>query len=257
MKILIVEDEPLAADRLEALLRTKLPEMQLLDVIDTVEDTVEFLQQGALPDLAFFDIQLADGLSFSVFDQVPADFPVVFTTAFDQYALRAFEVNSIDYLLKPIKADHLDRALNKFQQRHSTGQEQPLLTPGVLQSALSMLRGPSYKERFVVKSGANLLTVSVEDILYFWSQDKMTWIRLGDGRKHVVDYTLEQLDSMIDPQHYFRVNRKYCVRLDAIQKATVYSNSRLKLHLPHLEKGEEVVVSREKVQPFKTWLSGD
>ena len=257
MRVLIVEDEPLAADRLESLLRDKLPDMELLEIIDTVEDTVEFLRKGILPDLAFFDIQLADGLSFSVFDQVPADFPVVFTTAFDQYALRAFEVNSIDYLLKPIKSDHLDRALNKFQQRNSTGQKQPLLTPDVLQSALSMLRGPSYKERFVVKSGANLMTVTTEDISYFWSQDKMTWIRLRDGRKHVIEYTLEQLDSLIDPKLYFRVNRKYCVRLDAIQKATVYSNSRLKLHLPHLEQGEEVVVSREKVQIFKSWLSGE
>ena len=256
MRVLIVEDEPLAADRLETLLRRKLPDMELLDILDTVEDTVAFLQNGQLPDLAFFDIQLADGLSFSVFDQVPADFPVVFTTAFDQYALRAFEVNSIDYLLKPVTDDHLDRALNKFRQRHSTGESQPLLTPAVLQSALAMLQGPSYKERFVVKSGANLLTVAVEDILYFWSQDKMTWIRIKDGRKHVVEYTLEQLDSMLDPKKYFRVNRKYCVRLDAIHKATVYSNSRLKLHLPHLDKAEEVVVSREKVQAFKSWLAG-
>lgn len=257
MRILIVEDEPLAADRLETMLRQRIPDMELLSILDTVEDSVEFLQNNSSPDLAFFDIQLADGLSFSVFDQVPADFPVVFTTAFDQYALRAFEVNSIDYLLKPVVGDKLDRALNKFQQRNNKEEAQPMLNAAVLQNALAMLRGPKYKERFVIKSGANLITVTTSAIQCFWSQDKMTWIRLPDGRKHVVDFTLEQLEGILDPKSYFRVNRKYMVRLEAIQKATVYSNSRLKLHLPHLDKGDEVIVSREKVQDFKRWLQGD
>ncbi len=256
MRVLIVEDEPLAADRLETMLRQRIDNLELMAVLDTIEDTVELLKKGALPDLAFLDIQLADGLSFSVFDQVPVDFPVVFTTAFDQYALRAFEVNSIDYLLKPVAGDKLDRALSKFQQRDAGEQKELALNANVLQQALAMLQGPKYKERFVVKSGANLLTVPVSDIQYFWSQDKMTWIRLADGRKHVVDFTLEQLDDLVNPAAYFRVNRKYMVRLDAIQKATVYSNSRLKVHLPDLDKGEEVVVSREKVQAFRKWLAG-
>ena len=257
MRILIVEDEPLAADRLENMLRKRITNMDLIAVLDTVEEATALLQRDEQPDLAFFDIQLADGLSFSIFEQVAADFPVIFTTAFDQYALRAFEVNSIDYLLKPISADKLDRALRKFRQRETAGEAQPVLTADVLQSALAMLKGPKYKERFVVKSGANLLTIPTAEILYFWSQDKLTWIKLSDGRRHVVDYTLEQLEDMLDPSVYFRVNRKYKVRLDAVQKATVYSNSRLKLHLPHLEKGDEVVVSREKVGAFKDWLQGD
>lgn len=256
MKVLIVEDEPLAADRLETMLRQRISDLEVMATLDTVEDTVALLQKGVLPELAFLDIQLADGLSFSIFDQVPADFPVVFTTAFDQYALRAFEVNSIDYLLKPVAGDKLDRALAKYRQRDDQGGQEANLNANILQKALAMLQGPKYKERFVVKSGANLLTVPIQDVLYFWSQDKMTWIRLADGRKHVVDYTLEQLDELVDPAAYFRVNRKYLVRLDSIQKATVYSNSRLKVHLPHLDKGEEVVVSREKVQTFKQWLAG-
>lgn len=256
MRVLIVEDEPLAADRLENMLRQRIDKFELMATLDTVEDTVALLQKGELPDLAFLDIQLADGLSFSIFDQVPADFPVVFTTAFDQYALRAFEVNSIDYLLKPVAADKLERALSKFQQRDSAEPQVQPLDAAVLQKALAMLQAPQFKERFVVKSGANLLTVPTSDISYFWSQDKMTWIRLKDGRKHVVDYTLEQLDDLISPTDYFRVNRKYVVRLDSILKATVYSNSRLKVHLPNLDKGEEVVVSREKVQAFKQWLAG-
>lgn len=256
MRVLIVEDEPLAADRLESMLRERLPDFKLVGMFDSVEETVEELQKGLAPDLAFFDIQLADGLSFSIFEQAQLSCPVIFTTAFDQYALQAFEVNSIDYLLKPITGEKLDRALQKFQQRlpeKTTGP--PSLA--ILQQALAMIQGKQYKERFVIKSGATLQAIPVEEIAYFWSENKLTWIRLKDGRKHTVEYTLEQLEAVLNPEDYFRVNRKYYVGLPAINKATVYSNSRLKLHLPHLEAGEEVVVSREKVQLFKAWLRGD
>jgi DNA-binding LytR/AlgR family response regulator len=256
MRILIVEDEPLAADRLATMLRQRLPDFDLVGTFDSIEETVEELSKGLMPDLAFFDIQLADGLSFSIFEQAKLPCPVIFTTAFDQYALQAFEVNSIDYLLKPIAGEKLDRALGKFQERLP---EKPTGPPSldILQQALAMIQGKQYKERFVIKSGATIQAIPIEEIHYFWSENKMTWIRLRDGRKHVVEYNLEQLESLLDPKAYFRVNRKYYVGLPAINKATVYSNSRLKLHLPHLETGEEVVVSREKVQAFKAWLRGD
>lgn len=256
MRVLIVEDEPLAADRLESMLRQRLPDFTMVGLFDSVEETVEALQKGLVPDLAFFDIQLADGLSFSIFEQAQLPCPVIFTTAFDQYALQAFEVNSIDYLLKPIAGEKLDRALQKFRQRLP---EKNTAAPSlaILQQAMAMIQGKQYKDRFVIKSGATLHAIPVTEITYFWSENKLTWIRLKDGRKHTVDYNLEQLESLLNPQDYFRVNRKYYVGLPAINKATVYSNSRLKLHLSHLEAGEEVVVSREKVQLFKAWMAGD
>lgn len=256
MRVLIVEDEPLAADRLESMLRQQLPDFTLVGMFDSIEETVEALQKGLMPDLAFFDIQLADGLSFSIFEQAQLPCPVIFTTAFDQYALQAFEVNSIDYLLKPIAGEKLNRALQKFHQRQP---EKHTSAPSlaILQQAMAMIQEKQYKERFIIKSGATLQTIPVTEIVYFWSENKLTWIRLKDGRKHTVDYNLEQLESLLNPQNYFRVNRKYYVALPAINKATVYSNSRLKLHLPHLEEGEEVVVSREKVQLFKAWMAGD
>jgi DNA-binding LytR/AlgR family response regulator len=256
MRVLIVEDEPLAADRLESMLRQRLPDFTLVGLFDSVEETVEALQIGLVPDLAFFDIQLADGLSFSIFEQAQLPCPVIFTTAFDQYALQAFEVNSIDYLLKPIAGEKLDRALQKFHQRLPE-KNTPVPSLAILQQAMAMIQGKQYKDRFVVKSGATLQAIPVKEIDYFWSENKLTWIRLKDGRKHTVDYNLEQLESLLNPQDYFRVNRKYYVGLPAINKATVYSNSRLKLHLPHLEAGEDVVVSREKVQLFKAWMAGD
>lgn len=256
MRLLIVEDEALAADRLAGMLRERLPDYELLGPFDSIEETVEELKAGLQPDLAFFDIQLADGLSFSIFDQVEVPCPVVFTTAFDEYALRAFEVNSIDYLLKPVNGEKLDRALRKFQGRLPEPKLE-IPTRAILQEALAMIQGQKYKERFVIKSGATLQAVPVREIQYFWSENKLTWIRLEDSRKHMVDYKLELLETMLDPATFFRVNRKYIVSLPSIIKATVYSNSRLKLHLPYLETGEEVVVSREKVQDFKAWLRGD
>lgn len=256
MHILIVEDEPLAADRLSAMLHQRLPQFQLMGPFDCIEETVEELRKGVQPDLAFFDIQLADGLSFSIFEQVELTCPVIFTTAFDQYALQAFEVNSIDYLLKPIAGEKLDRALGKYQQRLP---ETPTAPPSmaILQQALAMIRGKQYKERFVIKSGASIQAVPTSEIMYFWSENKMTWMRLPDGKKHVVEYKLEKLEDLLNPKDYFRINRKYFVKLSSIVKATVYSNSRLKLNLPHLEEKEEVIVSREKVQAFKAWLRGD
>ena len=254
MRVIIVEDEELAAERLAELIQAIDPAIEIVGMFDCIEETVEFLETRPALDLGFFDIQLADGLSFNVFEQTAVDFPVVFTTAFDQYALKAFEVNSIDYLLKPIEPKLLERAFNKF--KNLKGQQNLAITPEILQKTLALMNKPKYKNRFLVKTGSHLNAFDTSDILYFWSADKMTWIRLKSGKKHVIDYTLEQIESLIDPDNFFRVNRKYFIQLKAIEKATVYSNSRLKLHLPNLKNGEDVIVSREKVQKFKLWFAG-
>lgn len=254
MRVIIVEDEELAAERLADLIQEVNPDVEIVGMFDCIEETVEFLETKPTLDLGFFDIQLADGLSFNIFKQVKVNFPIVFTTAYDQYALKAFEVNSIDYLLKPIEPNLLERAFEKY--KNLKGQQKPTISVEILQQTLALMNKPKYKNRFLVKTGSHLNAFDTNDILYFWSADKMTWIRLKSGKKYVIDYTLEQIESLIDPDNFFRVNRKYFIQLKAIEKATVYSNSRLKLHLLNLKNSEEVIVSREKVQKFKLWFAG-
>jgi two-component system LytT family response regulator len=255
MRIIIVEDEHLAAERLADLLQQYDPAIAIAATLDSIEETVEWLAASPPPDLGFFDIQLADGLSFSIFEQVRIDFPVVFTTAFDQYALKAFEVNSIDYLLKPIDREALARAFRKYSTLKGEV-AQPALDIRVLQDTLQMLQGSRTKERFVVKKGPHLISIPTSDILYFFSENKQSWARTPDGRKHAVDYTLEQLEHLLDDR-FFRLNRQYLVSLKGIQKATAYSNSRLRVHLVHAPADEKTIVSRDKVQSFRQWFAGE
>lgn len=255
MRIIIVEDERLAAERLADLLKQHNPTIEIAGQFDSIEETVEWLNATESPDLGFFDIQLADGLSFSIFEQTTINFPVVFTTAYDQYALKAFEVNSIDYLLKPLKQEALERAFRKYSTLKGEA-PQPALDMRVLQETLQLLKSARTKERFVVKKGPHLISLPTSEILYFFSENKQSWARTPDGRKHPVDYTLEQLVSMLDEQ-FFRLNRQYLVTIKGIEKATAYSNSRLRVHLAHADKEEKVIVSREKVQPFRQWFAGE
>ncbi len=256
MRVIIVEDEHLAAERLLVLLQEHDPAIEIAATLDCIEETLEWLDANQAPDLGFFDIQLADGLSFSIFEQRTIQFPVVFTTAFDQYALRAFEVNSIDYLLKPLDRMALERAFQKYCQLIGDGKASaPDLE--TLQEVMQMMKRPSYKERFVVKKGSHLLSIAASDIQYFYSENKLTWARLASGQKHAVDFTLEQLETMLDPASFFRLNRKYLAGLHAIEKATSYSNSRLMISLPALEANERVVISREKVHSFRAWFAGE
>jgi DNA-binding LytR/AlgR family response regulator len=249
MRVLILEDEELAAERLQEQLRQLEPEAAVLAVLDSVEEAVGFLQQKPSIDLAFFDIQLADGASFQVFERTEVPCPVIFTTAYDQYALRAFKVNSIDYLLKPIATEDLEKALQQYEQlRQSFGQQQQVLQQ--VEQAMNMLQR-RYKQRFIVRSAHQFLSVKAEDVLYFFSEHKTTWLRHREGRKHALDYSLEQLEEMLDPSSFFRVNRQYIVHIEGVKQATVYSNARLKLTLGD---GEEALVSRDRVGRFKSWL---
>ncbi|WP_420583363.1 LytR/AlgR family response regulator transcription factor [Reichenbachiella sp.] len=249
MKALIVEDEGIAADRLIQLLKQLDDSIEILENLDSVKSVVEWLQTHTAPDLAFFDIQLADGLSFEVFKQVDISCPIIFTTAYDQYAIEAFKVNSIDYLLKPIMEVDLQRALDKFKK-----QNQPI--PSVDVSALMNLmqqQNKSYKERFVIKVGEHLKSVLTDEVEIFLSENKATYLLSNDSKKYIIDFTLDQIQEAVDPLSFFRINRKYLIQIDGIKDIITYSNSRLKLKLHHFN-ADDLIVSREKVAQFKEWL---
>lgn len=251
MKILIVEDEPHAAQRLQVLACELIPDANILASIDTVKKTVHWLRTNERPELIFMDIQLADGLSFQIFEQIQIVSPVIFITAYDEYALRAFKVNSIDYILKPVDREELNSALEKLKNLSGNKTRQDDILSNISQ-ALELMR-KRYKTRFVVKVGEHLRTIEVDTILYFFSQDKTTFCVTDDDRTHVLDYTLEQLEEMLDPEAFFRINRKYLVRSSAIQDIISYTNSRLRLVLKG-STDNDIIVARERVQQFRNWL---
>jgi len=253
MKILIVEDEPLAAAQLAAHISALRPAAQILAVCDTVKSTIEWLQNNESPDLAFFDIQLGDGLSFEIFDLTEYTQPVIFCTAFDQYAIQAFKVNSIDYLLKPIERNDLEKALIKFDQLSLP--KTSTITPQILDEIVSTLKRKKHKERFLVKVGSHLRVVDTRDILFFYSFQKGTYVKLADGKDYLLDYSLELVEEMIDPALFFRINRKYLVALKSIADVVAYSNSRLKLKIKQSNE-DDFLVARERVKAFKSWLEG-
>ncbi len=252
MNILLIEDELQAAQRLEKLVKTVLPDAIILSRLDTVKNTVQWLKGNPSPDLIFMDIQLGDGISFSVFDQVEVKAPVIFTTAYDEYALRAFKVNSIDYLLKPIDEEGLRVAVKKFESLTSVRTDARDKMMNSISLAMQML-SKKYKERFVIKVGEHLKSVEVSEILFFFSLEKTTFAQTKDGRKHILDFTLDQLEELLDPKKYFRINRKYIISVDSIQDMISYTNSRLKLVLKTSDDAD-VIVARERVQEFKDWL---
>ncbi|MTI32617.1 LytR/AlgR family response regulator transcription factor [Xanthovirga aplysinae] len=253
MNILIIEDEQLAANRLEKIIQKLDRSVEVLQKIESVERAVQWFKHNSAPDLAFFDIQLADGLSFEIFDKIEVKCPIIFTTAFDEYALKAFKVNSIDYLLKPIDPEELGKAMEKYKALFAKNQpSQKVPNLHKLEKALEMLN-PNTKSRFVVKTGERIQSIQVEQILYFVSREKATFIYAKDDRKYLIDYSLEQVEKMVDKKRFFRINRKYIIAIDAIQDIISYSNSRLKLNLIDHE-DNDIIVSREKVSDFKLWL---
>lgn len=254
MKTIILEDEGLAAERLETLIHQYDVSIEVLETLDSVEEAVDWLQNNPHPDLAFFDIQLADGLSFEIFEQCNPDCPIIFTTAFDEYALRAFKVNSLDYLLKPIDLEELTRAMDKFSRQYSNAQTTPTLPDlSILQQTMQMITR-QYKTRFMIKTGSKLFAIPVAEIDYFYSENKITWLRAKDGKKHPIDYKLEQLEQLLEPRSFFRLNRKFITTFPAIESVITYSNSRLKVQLRHSDKKEEILISRERVLAFKNWM---
>jgi len=253
MKILIIEDEAPAARRLAGLIRDARPEAEILDVIDSVESAVGWLGAHRPPDLIFMDIQLADGLSFDIFARTEVKAPVIFTTAYDEYALKAFKVNSVDYLLKPVDPDELAHSLRKLQTLRD--QLAPPLDAGMLRSLVQSLqpgRAP-FKSRFLVRFADKLVFIQADDIAYFLAEDKYVFVITRDNKKYPLDHTLDELDNLLDPSVFFRLNRKFIAHLKSIQSIHTYFNGKLKLHLAPAEP-EEVTVSRERAAAFKKWL---
>ncbi|MDQ2772750.1 MAG: response regulator transcription factor [Bacteroidota bacterium] len=261
---LIVEDEPLAARRLADMLARQPAPLEIAGTAESVAQAVALLRETT-PDVLFLDIQLADGLSFEIFEQVPVRCPVIFTTAYDQYALQAFKVNSVDYLLKPIDADELAAALAKLRARlpaaapTSTAPPAPAFDPALLTQLMQQMQlaappAASYKTQFVVRVGEHLKVVPVEQIAYFFSLEKATFLQTTESRKFVVDYTMDQLEGLLDPRQFFRLNRAYLARQAAIHDIIHYTNSRLQTVLKPPAPDAQVLVSREKVNVFKSWL---
>ena len=252
MHVLLIEDEAPAARQLTRLLASLRPDWQILDVIDSVEAAVHWLRTFSRPDLLLMDIQLADGMSFDIFRQVTVTTPVIFTTAYDEFTLKAFKVNSVDYLLKPIEEDELAAALQKFETIHPTPAD--ALSP-TLARLLAQLPTPqpACKERVVVKAGAQLLIIPVATLAYLYSDDGLTFGVDTSGKRHVLDYTIDEAAGFLAPAQFFRISRKVIVQVSAISRIHAYFNSRLKLDL---QPGPafEVIVSRERVAEFKAWL---
>ena len=249
MKVVIIEDEKLSAEHLSNLLKKADPSIVVLEYFDSVKNTVKAFKDGLTADLIFLDVQLADGLSFDIFNEVLIDTPIIFTTAYNEYAIRAFKLNSVDYLLKPIGHDDLTSALNKFK-KYSRNHVSSLLE-NIVHTYQNMNR--QYKSRFMIKTGDNIVSVKTADVAHFIFEDGIVLLVTAANNKYPVDFTLDQLEPMLDPAEFFRTNRKTIININSIQKTGTYFNSRLKITSPHLH-DDYAIVSRERVNDFKEWL---
>lgn len=249
MNIIIIEDEKPAARLLQR--KVEKLDLQVNTMLHSVEESITWFQNNAHPDLIFLDIQLSDGLSFEIFEQIDIKSAVIFTTAYDEYALRAFKLNSIDYLLKPIDEDELEVAINKFKVR-TQAQNFSLDFEAIKRMLVNPVE-KEYKKRFSVKIGQQLKVISIDEVECFYSENKGTYIHTLDNRDYLIDVTLEVLETEINPKDFYRVSRKFIVPLKAVKEIQVYSNSRLKIILPTY-KDDEVIVARERVSDFKEWI---
>jgi two-component system, LytTR family, response regulator LytT len=254
IKYLILEDEEPAAKRLQKMIADIAPDFELVAAIDTVEEAVQWLGKNQHPDLAFFDIQLADGLSFEVFSKIAIKMPVVFVTAFDRYAIDAFKVNSIDYLLKPLKKEELERAIQKFNDRNSVAQHAPIDVQSLLQ--LIQPKRAVYKERFVVKYGEHLKTIETKEAAYFYTENRVNFMMTYENKRYIIDHNLDELEAVLDPKRFFRINRQFIICIHAIAEMLTYSKSRVLVHLNPSSK-LETIVSTERSAEFKSWLGGE
>jgi two-component system LytT family response regulator len=253
MKILLVEDEQAAARRLEKLLLEIAPETEILAHLESVEACVDWLQQNPAPDLMLLDIHLADGSSFEIFEHLKITCPVIFITAFDEYALQAFKVNAIDYLLKPIKSVELAAALEKYKRLY---QQQPHDFTALLEH-IRKQEANNYLRRMLVRLGNSIKLIDMADVAYFYTKDKITFLITHDtGKRYPIDYPLDKLETMLDPKDFFRINRQFILRINAIREMQPYSKSRIKVDTnPNAD--QEIIVSTERAAAFKRWLVGE
>ena len=254
MNLLIIEDEPLGVERLVNHLKAIDPAIEIVGNTSSIRSSVEWLQTHPHPDIILMDIELSDGQSFAIFNEVEIRSTVIFTTSYDEYALKAFKVNSIDYLLKPIKREDLKNALDKFLQLKEQYSGKPAAAQQI-ETLLTELKKQqkTYRQRFLVKQGQKLVTVETTDIAYFYAEGRLSFFRTWDKAKYVVDYTLDELEELLDPNQFYRAGRAFIVHLKSIAQIHTYFNSKLKLELTP-ESDKEVIISREKAGDFKEWL---
>ena len=251
MNLVIIEDEHIAYQQLKEMLLEVSMDMNIIAHLESVDESIDWFQNNPHPDLIFMDIQLADGLSFEILKTVEINVPIIFTTAFDQYAVKAFKYSSIDYLMKPFHQDELTAALNKFQQqKNRTAAVIDSLTIEKLMNNLVKNKG---KKRFIVKEGNSMTFIQVEDILYFYSEDSISFILTKNQKRYIIDMSLDAIEDDLDPEQFFRINRKQIIHINSIHKIHPYFNHRLKLEINGLN-ATEFIVSRKRMKEFNVWL---
>jgi DNA-binding LytR/AlgR family response regulator len=248
MRVLIIEDERPASQKLERLLKDIDKDFEVVKILESIEDSTNWLLKNPHPDLIFMDIQLEDGICFEIFENIDIKTPVIFTTAFNEYALKAFKVNSVDYLLKPINKDELRNSVQKFRLIHKKDMDY-----SKIESMLNQLK-PKNKERFLVKIGEHYKSIQADDINCFFIMERSNFINTGKGKDYAVDFSLDKAETMIDPKKFFRVNRDIILNYAAISDIIAYSSSRLKIVVDGWSDKDEIIVSRERVADFKIWM---
>jgi DNA-binding LytR/AlgR family response regulator len=248
MKVLIIEDERPATQKLRRLLADIDPEIEIVQVLESVEKAINWLTDNSFPDLIFMDIQLEDGICFEIFEKIKISIPVIFITAYNEYALKAFKVNSVDYLLKPVNRDELEKAILKYRQFHKKE-----LDYAKVEELFTQLQ-PKKKERFLIKIGEHYKSIQIADILCFFIRERNCFMRIRTGRDYPVDYSLDKVEMLVDPLQFFRVNRDFIISFSSIRDVIAYSSSRLKIMLEGWSNDIEIVVSRDRVADFKNWM---
>lgn len=252
MKVLIIEDEMLAAERLTKMIKEVLPDAQILDTLVSIKSSVDWLSTHAAPDVIMMDIHLSDGPSFEIFNQIKVLAPVIFTTAYDQHALEAFKVNSIDYLLKPIKKEELVNAFEKLRMLSGINIQR-------IESLMSSLSGKAsqrdFQKRIVIRYGDTIKMVEVNEVAYFYTEDKINYLCTAGNLRYPIDYNLDELENLLNPEEFFRINRQFIINIHSIEKMLAWSKSRVKVILKP-PTTEDTIVSTERSPFFKGWLTG-
>ncbi|GAB3949670.1 LytTR family DNA-binding domain-containing protein [Spirosoma harenae] len=256
MNVLLIEDEDLAVFRLTELLSEVAPEVKIVQTTPSVEASVAYLKTNPDLDLIFMDIELADGQSFEIFEQTAVSAPVIFTTSYDEYAIKAFKVNSVDYLLKPIKQAELAASLQKYNQLNRLRQSQPVQVISIdalIQQLRQQTQPTDFRRRFLVRHLSQWLPIDVSEIAYFQYEDRVTLLRTLTGQKYSLDYKLDELEDMLDPKLFFRANRQFIISVNSVQQIHAYFHHKLKLILKPAPT-DEVIVSRERASDFRHWM---
>lgn len=254
IKVLIIEDEEAAAKRLQKMLAELMPDAEVTESLPSIKASLEWFAKNPLPDLILADINLADGSSFEIFKQVKVKSSIIFTTAYDQYALQAFRHNSIHYLLKPVKKEELREAIERFR-RINQSPAQPALDIDKLVTTISK-PGITHKERFIIRFGEHIKTIETKDIAYFYTENKANFAVLKDGKRYPVDHNLDELEGVLNPKEFFRINRQFIIGYHSIAEMITYSKARVLIKLNPLTK-QDTIVSTERSAAFKAWLAGE